>query len=571
MALYYLYFLVLRPLKKDKIDWGLEVQRKYTGLCMMLFGTKHSKEGRPYNGTALYVGNHRSLLDPVVVRHYIKALGVAKAEIAGYPVLGKAVAATGVVFVNRTDKNSRAHAKDAIVESLKSGRSVLLFPEGTVSGETTTLPFKKGSFEKAVEANVPVVPFTLIYNHPKYHWYNISTMKYYFNSFGWYTPDVHLIIGEPIHEKTAEAMMNKARHVIDTNLLKGRPSQSSSDFNFFIFDRFKLDHMDTMISRFPDQLREAVGIGQRATIKKSEQSIRNIYVAGMGGSGIGGNFVAELVRHVCPVPFIVGKSYDIPGFIDKHTLAILSSYSGNTEETLAALQQMEIQGSQIVCISSGGELINRARKNNYNYIVLPDNWSSPRACLGYSLVQQLYILQKLDLIQGDFEDEILSSADLLDQNIEDIKRKAKEVAAAIQSKTPIIYSVDRFEPVAIRLRQQLNENAKILCWHHVLPEMNHNELVGWKRNNKDTVVIAIRSHDEFVRTAKRFDIIKEIISPLTGGWIELNGKGVSRLEQYMYLVHLADWTSFYLSELNEVDPIEIRVIDRLKLELSKLN
>ncbi len=219
MALYFIYFLITRPFKKDKLAYGLQIQKAYTSVCLFLFGTKHSMEGKIYDGTALYVSNHRSLLDPVIVRHYITALGVAKAEIANYPVLGKAVAQTGIVFVDREDRDSRAKAKDAIVDSLKAGNSILLFPEGTVSGERTTLPFKRGSFQKAVEANVPVVPITLLYNDKKYHWFKIRTMPYYFNSFGWHTPNVHMIVSDPIFDKDPERLMEKTRHTINENLL----------------------------------------------------------------------------------------------------------------------------------------------------------------------------------------------------------------------------------------------------------------------------------------------------------------------------------------------------------------
>lgn len=224
MGLYYIYFRILRPFKKDKLAWGLRVQQQYTTICMFLLGTKHSMEGELYDGPALYVSNHRSLLDPVIVRQYITAMGVAKAEISKYPVMGKAVQETGIVFVNRTDKTSRASAKDAIVEQLKQGNSIILFPEGTVSGETTTLPFRRGSFDKAVEAQVPAIPITLIYNHPRFYWHNMSTMTYFFGSFGWTTPNVHMVVGQPIHSTDSTEAMNLAQATINKNLLRLTPS-----------------------------------------------------------------------------------------------------------------------------------------------------------------------------------------------------------------------------------------------------------------------------------------------------------------------------------------------------------
>lgn len=323
-----------------------------------------------------------------------------------------------------------------------------------------------------------------------------------------------------------------------------------------------------MIARFTDQLREALEIGQAANIRP-QSGFKNVYIAGLGGSGIGGNYVAESVRMVCPIPVLVGKGYDIPHFIDKDTLAIISSYSGNTEETLMALEQIHQKGARIICVSSGGKLIDFAKEHDYDFIQVPNNWSSPRACLGYSIIQQLYILNKLGLVTSRFADRTRSAIDLIETNIDAIKEEAMAVAAQIYDKTPVIYSMDRLEPVAIRLRQQINENAKMLCWHHVLPEMNHNELVGWKDNRQDTAVIVLRSPDDFSRNLTRLSIMQGIVSELSSNWIELHAKGESKLENYFYLTHLADWISFYLAEKRNMDPIEIKVIDHLKSELAK--
>lgn len=223
MAAFYLLFEILRPFKKDKFAWGLRIQHLYTRACLFIFGVKHSVTGKAYEGNALYVGNHRSLIDPVLMRRYITALGVSKAEVASYPIMGRAVGRTGAVFVNRSDRNSRAKTKSEIVQALKDGHSVFLFPEGHVSDEKTTLPFKKGSFEKAAEAGVPVVPVTFLFNDPKYHWVNIGTLAYYFKSFGWCTPNVDVIIGEPIFSTDGMELLEKSQAVINHNLLTIKP------------------------------------------------------------------------------------------------------------------------------------------------------------------------------------------------------------------------------------------------------------------------------------------------------------------------------------------------------------
>jgi glucose/mannose-6-phosphate isomerase len=326
--------------------------------------------------------------------------------------------------------------------------------------------------------------------------------------------------------------------------------------------------MDQMIARFPDQLREALQIGARASLHRSDR-IDRVFVTGLGGSGIGGNFVAEFVRDHCPAPYLVGKSYDIPAWVGPGTLAIASSYSGNTEETLSALERLRHTGATILVVSSGGRLLEEAHSAGWDHIALPGDWSSPRACLGFSLVQQLVVLERFGLIPAALLDQVAAAADLLSAEMSDIRLRAERIAGLLHGKTPVIYSTDRMEAVAVRFRQQLNENAKVLCWHHVLPEMNHNELVGWRDRRDDLAVLVFRNHDDPARNQLRLELTKEVVSHYTGSYIETYAKGGSLIEQALYHVHLGDWISWYLAGLRGVDAVEVRVIDFLKSELGK--
>ena len=328
--------------------------------------------------------------------------------------------------------------------------------------------------------------------------------------------------------------------------------------------------MNQLIEKFPAQLVEALEIGEAASIKPHTEEINKVYVAGLGGSGIGADFVNSFIREECTIPYMTGKGYSIPKYVDKNTLAIASSYSGNTEETLYSFKEMVKTGAKIVVISSGGKLIEMAKENGFDYIVLPGDWPSPRACLGYSLVQQLFVLRKLGFISNESILSIKSSIDLIKYNQEEIKEEAKNVANFLFGKRPIIYSTDRIEPVAVRFRQQINENAKLLCWHHVIPEMNHNELVGWKDVDAEYAVVYLRNADDFSRNSTRIEINKKIIGKLTPNIIEINSKGKNLIERSIYLVHLVDWVTWYLSDLRKQDSIEVDVIDYLKSELAKV-
>lgn len=327
--------------------------------------------------------------------------------------------------------------------------------------------------------------------------------------------------------------------------------------------------MDKLIERFSAQIREALEIGRNAEVNYPKNTIHNVYIAGLGGSGIGGNFAAEFIFEDCKVPVFSGKGYDIPAFVDKNTLVVVSSYSGNTEETISAFYQLLETGAKLVVLSSGGKLMELAKEHGLDYISVPGDWPSPRACLGYSMVQQLFILHYCGLIDDSFIAEIQASADLLDREDQDVRTRARQIAGLLHGKTPVIYIADRMEAVAVRLRQQINENSKMLCWHHVIPEMNHNELVGWRDQRKDLAVLMFRNRTDHPRVQMRMAINKEIITEYTDSWIEVYSKGSSFIQRSIYLVYLGDWISFYLADLRNMDSIEVKVIDFLKGELGR--
>ena len=328
--------------------------------------------------------------------------------------------------------------------------------------------------------------------------------------------------------------------------------------------------MNKMIERFPAQLSEALEIAAKVTLNKHNAPFRTIFISGLGGSGIGGNFVQELVRTECKLPVVVSKGYHAPRWVNKHTLAIFSSYSGNTEETLSTFEQVQATGAKIVCIASGGKLIDLAKKHGYDFVQVPTGWSSPRACLGYSVVAQLAVLRAAKLISSRIFAQIGAAQKMLVKDTEAIRKKSQKLALEIGDRNPVIYIADHAEAVAVRWRQQINENAKLLCWHHVVPEMNHNELVGWRDDRPDLAVIWLRNKDDYQRTSIRMDINRDVIDKFTKNGLEVWSKGKSLAEKMFYLVHLGDWMSVYLAEARKVDPVEIKVIDYLKGELAKV-
>lgn len=327
--------------------------------------------------------------------------------------------------------------------------------------------------------------------------------------------------------------------------------------------------MNELIAAFSKQLQEAIKIGESAELTPAVQPIRNILVTGLGGSGIGGSIVSQITEKELTVPMMVNKDYFLPSWVDIHTLVIVSSYSGNTEETLQAMQSAIEKKAKIVCITSGGKIAEIAAKNNFDCIRIPGGMP-PRSCLGYSAVQLFYILGYHKLIGENFHKDLRSTVSLLDTYEDEIMQDAAKLASKLIGKIPVIYCEARYEGVAVRFRQQINENSKMLCWHHVLPEMNHNELVGWTEQHDDLYVIQIRNTDDYFRTQRRMEITREVVSSFTSNYHEMQSRGETQLQRSFYLIHLCDWVSWYIAEQKQIDATEVKVIDRLKNELSKL-
>jgi glucose/mannose-6-phosphate isomerase len=326
--------------------------------------------------------------------------------------------------------------------------------------------------------------------------------------------------------------------------------------------------MKKLIEEFPDQIREAVQIAQNATVKNLPKEVRNVVICGMGGSGIGGMIVTQWIDSEIAVPVVLVQDYQLPAFVDSKTLVIGSSYSGNTEETLIALEEAKAKGAHIAGICSGGQLQNFCTANGYDCIVVRGGFP-PRAATGYSVVQLLKILETYGMISSGRIDAVLKSASYLEEKHDEIHELGKKIADSLFGKVGVVYSGPEYQSVVIRARQQFNENSKYLCLTHIIPEMNHNELVGWGGGDERFAVLFIDGEDISERNKVRMEISREIISRRTSQILTIQASGSSHLERCMYLIHLVDWASYYLNELTGADILDIKVIDHLKSELSK--
>ena len=326
--------------------------------------------------------------------------------------------------------------------------------------------------------------------------------------------------------------------------------------------------MRDLIANKTKQISEAIKIAETAEFRFPSNTINNILLCGLGGSGIGGMIISQLMKKDLKVPFVCVNDYDAPAFVSEKTLLIASSYSGNTEETIAALKQGMAVGAEICVITSGGELANMARENGWNHVIVPGG-EQPRAMLAYSLIQLIYLLHKYGLTDDKYIKDLQKVVDLLDKNEELILSESKVLASKLHGAMPVIYADSSFGGVATRVKQQINENVKELCWDHVLPEMTHNELVGWAGGKPHIAPVYLSTDYDHERTTYRWKISKEIISKYTTNINEIKAKGDSQIAQVFYLIHFTDWLSWFMSDLKKIDANEVDVILHIKNEMGK--
>lgn len=324
--------------------------------------------------------------------------------------------------------------------------------------------------------------------------------------------------------------------------------------------------MRELITKFPINLEEALRIASSSQINKTKSTIHNVVVCGMGGSGIGAKIVATWLEPYISVPINFCQDYNIPAYVNENTLVIASSNSGNTEETLIATESARNKGAMIIGICSGGQLQKFCDDFGFDCIIVPGT-QPPRTTLAFSLVQLMNIFQSLSLVPNMLS-SFNSAKKCIDDNIEEIKNTAKELANFVSGKQLIIYAASKDEGVAIRARQQFNENSKILCHHHIIPEMNHNELVGWYGGSDKYAVLFIESGSLHAQNEKRFQFAENFIKKQTPSVFHLNAINGDAIVQSLFLIHIIDWASLFLAEITDVDSIDISVIDDLKQSLA---
>jgi glucose/mannose-6-phosphate isomerase len=339
--------------------------------------------------------------------------------------------------------------------------------------------------------------------------------------------------------------------------------------------------MLAMVAGFPSQLARAPEA--RDTFRAAHADpgvpagITSVLVCGMGGSAIGGDMAAAWAAPR-GVRLAVHRGYGLPAWVDRETLLVFSSYSGNTEETLDAFDASGRVGAPRLAVATGGALAARARAAGVPLLLVPPGLQ-PRAALGHSLVALLVLLHAAGLVDDPLPDlagaarRLEGLASRCRPESPEAANPAKRLARAWHGRLPVFYTgPGLLAPAGVRWRGQVNENAKSLAIASVLPELDHNEIMGWQALpdvRRAICLVFLRDADDAGPVALRMQVTADILADRAGALEWVDAPAGARLERLLGTTYLGDWASVYLAFLNGVDPTPVAEIDQLKRRLSE--
>ena len=326
---------------------------------------------------------------------------------------------------------------------------------------------------------------------------------------------------------------------------------------------------------FPEHIKEALNsFDNNSNLNDDYSNIQSIMILGMGGSAITGLLISEILKQKIKQPIFINQNYEIPKWVNKNTLVIASSYSGNTEETLIACKKCIEKNCKIIGFTTGGELLKLLKKMNYNDYVKMPTGLQPRAAIGYSFTIMLKLLNNITLVNDDIIDDLKNSIKTLTKKTEEYSTKnsqAYSIAEKIYNKNSIIYAEDGiFNIIAYRLKCQLAENSKILSFNNIIPEMNHNEIEAFTEKTKLQKNLLLIWIDDTInsKNKERIKITSKILKTKVENQISITIRNSNnQLLNYLNYINLVDWISYHCAILNNVNPAIIPNIDELKKSL----
>jgi glucose/mannose-6-phosphate isomerase len=316
----------------------------------------------------------------------------------------------------------------------------------------------------------------------------------------------------------------------------------------------------------PDHLRDALWRLESARLEPADAA--GVLVCGMGGSAIGADLAAAGLGDRCVRPLLTVRGYQLPSWATPEWTVLCSSYSGNTEETLACMSAAEALGARRIVASTGGTLTEEARKAGVPVVGLP-GVLQPRAAVAYMVV----VAAEVAAISGaapKVHTEIDGAAAYLEQSRDLLLDRAAELAEGIGDAIPLIYGAQLTAPVARRWKTQINENAKFPAAYEALPEASHNEIEGWVGAPEGALAaVFIRDPDQHPRTGRRFDLMAEAVAPRAAAVLDVVAEGTSPMAKLLWAVMLGDLTSLMIAGRHGVDPTPVTAIEEFKAALGR--
>jgi glucose/mannose-6-phosphate isomerase len=315
----------------------------------------------------------------------------------------------------------------------------------------------------------------------------------------------------------------------------------------------------------PEHLRDA--LWRIETARATTMEAPAAFVCGMGGSAIGGDLATAALADRLTKPMLVSRGYELPSWAPPGSAVLCSSYSGDTEETLACYAAAEAVGAQRIVATTGGELAEQARRDGVPVIGLPAGLQ-PRAAVGYMFCMAAE-LAALALAGPRLNTEIDAAASHLGASFDALEARAREFAAEIGAAVPVIFGSDLTAPVAYRWKTQVNENAKSPAYSAVLPEADHNEIEGWTGADGRFAAIFLEDRDQHPRERRRFALTAKAIEPNAAALIRLETDGETRTDRLLQTVMLGDLVSIELANARGVDPTPVEAIESFKRDLGR--
>ncbi|MBU0597516.1 SIS domain-containing protein, partial [Patescibacteria group bacterium] len=320
---------------------------------------------------------------------------------------------------------------------------------------------------------------------------------------------------------------------------------------------------------------------RKIKIPKSYSKVDNILINGMGGSGLGGHIIKSVFTEKIKVPFEVINSYTLPGYVNSHTLYIISSYSGTTEEPLNTFNEARRRGAKILVISSGGTLGRWAKKYKLpGYVFNPrfNPSNQPRMGLGYSVAGQLAMLKKcghVNISDNEFKKVINVIVSLHKQfgtGVTAPRNKAKQLALKLKNRIPIIIAAEHLSGNAHAMANQLHENSKTFTPYYLISELNHHLMEGMQfppSNVRSLMWVFIESPLYLQKIQKRFKITKRVLDKYKVSYLNYSVRQKARLAQVFEVLVFGSYVNYYLAILGNVNPSLIPYVDYFKKELKK--